>query len=254
MPVTFDTVDFASRYGKRLAIVVPYRDRAEHLARFVPHMVTYFQRDKLDKQIAVSIHIVEQNGNDPFNRGRLANCGYLLARESNDYVVIHDVDYLPIWADYSWSALPVRLIWYGLSMNEDWNNFFGAIVMFDNAAFEKVSGFPNCYWGWGPEDLELGQRCKITGVGYGRRDGTYERLPHKHNGFTSPGVWTERARETHKVFDTRRHDMGAFIESDGLRTLKYSVVDKKPLIVGRQPLPNSFHYVVDIGAPEPATS
>ena len=39
------------RYAKRLAIVVPYRDRAEHLSRFVPHMVTYFQRDKLDRQI-----------------------------------------------------------------------------------------------------------------------------------------------------------------------------------------------------------
>jgi len=36
------------RYAKRLAIVVPYRDRAEHLARFVPHMVAYFERDKLD--------------------------------------------------------------------------------------------------------------------------------------------------------------------------------------------------------------
>jgi hypothetical protein len=42
------------RYSKRLAIVVPYRDRAEHLAKFVPHLAAYFQRDKLDRQIAVT--------------------------------------------------------------------------------------------------------------------------------------------------------------------------------------------------------
>ena len=72
------------RYAKRLAIVVPYRDRAEHLSRFVPHMVTYFQRDKLDRQIPVTINIIEQWGKAPFSRGRLANCGFLLTRDSSD--------------------------------------------------------------------------------------------------------------------------------------------------------------------------
>jgi xylosylprotein 4-beta-galactosyltransferase len=250
--LTFDTSDLASRYSKRLAIIVPYRNRAEHLARFLPHMAAYFQREKLDKQIDMSIHIVEQNGTDPFNRGRLANCGFMLTRDNNDYIVVHDVDYLPIWSDYSWSAMPLRLIWHGLSRREDWSNFFGAIVLFDNAAFEKVNGFPNCYWGWGPEDLELGQRCKLTGIGYGRRDGTYERLPHQENGYLPRGGWTDEARETHKVFDQRRLNLAAFIESDGLRTLKYSVIDKKPLTAAGQPLPNSYHYIVDIGRPENA--
>ena len=66
------------RYAKRLAIVVPYRDRAEHLARFVPHMATYFARDKLDRQLSYTVNIVEQWGNAPFSRGRLGNCGFLL--------------------------------------------------------------------------------------------------------------------------------------------------------------------------------
>jgi hypothetical protein len=48
------------RFSKRLAIVVPYRDRAEHLAKFVPHVAAYFERDKLDRQIAVTINIIEQ--------------------------------------------------------------------------------------------------------------------------------------------------------------------------------------------------
>ena len=48
-PRTFRAPDPAD-YARRLAIVVPYRDRAEHLARFLPHMVTYFERDKLDRR------------------------------------------------------------------------------------------------------------------------------------------------------------------------------------------------------------
>ena len=41
----------AAAYGGRVAIVVPYRDRAEHLARLVPHLVTYFERDSLARAI-----------------------------------------------------------------------------------------------------------------------------------------------------------------------------------------------------------
>ena len=97
------------RYSKRLSIVVPYRNRQEHLARFLPHMVAYFRHDKLDYRIPVTINIIEQHGDAPFNRGKLANCGFALTRNSSDYVVVHDVDYLPMWADYSWSARPARL-------------------------------------------------------------------------------------------------------------------------------------------------
>ena len=68
------------RYSKRLAIVVPYRDRAQHLAQFVPHMIMYFERDKLDRQIAVTINIIEQTPGAPFSRGRLGNAGFLLTR------------------------------------------------------------------------------------------------------------------------------------------------------------------------------
>ena len=141
--LTFDTSDLASRYSKRLAIIVPYRNRAEHLARFLPHMAAYFQREKLDKLIDMSIHIVEQNGTDPFNRGRLANCGFMLTRDNNDYIVVHDVDYLPIWSDYSWSAMPLRLIWHGLSRREDWSNFFGAIVLFIAVALTENAWLNN---------------------------------------------------------------------------------------------------------------
>jgi hypothetical protein len=244
--------DVDSRYNKRLAIIVPYRDRPQHLTQFIPHMVAYFQRDKLDRQIAFTINIIEQKGNAPFNRGRLGNCGFLLTHETSDYVCIHDVDYLPMWADYSWSKSPARLIWHGLTLNEDWNNFFGAVSLFDNSVFAKVNGFPNCYWGWGPEDLELGIRCRIQGFDFERRDGTYIPLPHKHAGFSAPHVWTDEARRTNALYSKRQQNLRALLEQDGVNTLRFQLVDKKPLALsGGQTLQNIWHYTVDLGSPEP---
>ena len=240
------------RYAKRLAIVVPYRDRAEHLSRFVPHMVTYFQRDKLDRKIPVTINIIEQWGKAPFSRGRLANCGFLLTRDSSDYVCIHDVDYLPMWADYSWTANPARLIWHWLSIRENWETFFGAVSLLDKETFTTVNGFPNCYWGWGPEDLELSHRLRLRGFKMERRDGTYIPLAHKHAGFSAPQVWNEVARRTNELFKKREPNFATLIEQDGVNTLKFQLLEKKPLALASTPaLPNVFHYIVDLGEPEP---
>jgi hypothetical protein len=150
MPMEHSIKNVSSdRYGKPLAIIVPYRNRAEHLSRFIPHILAYFERDKLDRQIPISIHIIEQSGSAPFNSGKIKNCGYILARDHADYVCFHDIDYLPIWADYSWSPTPARLVWYGLRMRENWEKFFGAVVLFDKAAFEHVNGYPIMFIGVG---------------------------------------------------------------------------------------------------------
>ena len=241
------------RYAKRLAIVVPYRDRAQHLSQFIPHMVAYFERDKLDRAIDVTINIIEQTPGAPFSRGRLGNAGFLLTRGTSDYTCIHDVDYLPMWADYSWGDKPARLIWHGLSLNEDRFTFFGAVTLLDNSVFAKVNGFPNCYWGWGPEDRELGFRCRTQGYDIERRDGTYIPLKHPHAGFVSEGVWTEEARRTNELYKKRQPDLAARAADDGVNSLKFELVEKKLLPLGNgQTLPNVWRYLVELGTPEMA--
>ena len=53
---------------RRLKIVVPYRDRAAHLAQFLPHIRDYLD----DAGIAAQIVIAEQAPGEAFNRLRLA--------------------------------------------------------------------------------------------------------------------------------------------------------------------------------------
>ena len=250
MEVFRKTPEFSARYGKRLAIVVPYRDRAEHLRNFVPHVSAYFQRDKLDRFIPFSIHVIEQRGTALFNRGKLKNCGYMLARDSADYFAFHDVDYLPIWADYSWSPTPARLVWHGLHLAEDWENFLGGVVLFDKAAFERINGYPNSYWGWGFEDAELCLRCKVTGLAFEKRDGTYQPLPHAHAGLAAPGVLTNEGERTYALYESRRPKAKQWMAEDGLRSLTFTELRREPIEIGGVTWPNAFRYLVDIGAPD----
>jgi len=86
-----------------------------------------------------------------------------------------------------------------------------------------------------------------------RRDGTFIPLPHKHAGFSAPQVWTEEGRRTNALFAKRQRELDALIERDGLSTLKFRVLEKKPLaLTGVPALANVFHYLVDLGEPEPS--
>jgi xylosylprotein 4-beta-galactosyltransferase len=236
----------------RLAVIVPYRNRAEHLAQFLPHMQAYFAKES----IAATIHIVEQNGALPFNRGMLCNSGYALAKDAADYVCFHDVDFLPLAADYSRSTQPVRLvlperlIGEQQGLRENCDTFFGAVVLFDKPAFERVNGFPNCYWGWGPEDKELGLRCRLAGLDFERRDGAYRMLEHPHAGYSATGTFTEEARQTHAIFERRRHRIAALMAEEGLTDLAFAELRRSPIRFGETTLPNVTHHLVELAVPD----
>jgi hypothetical protein len=231
-------------YEKRLAIVVPYRDRAEHLAQFVPHMRSYFERDKLDRLIPYQLHIVEQLGSQPFNRGYLCNIGFSVAAGSSDYTVFHDVDYLPIWADYSHFETPQRLIWHGLARQENYHSFFGAVVGFPNEQFVVVNGFSNEYWGWGAEDKELMLRCNLLGIKVGKRDGSFLALPHEHHGLNRFGRLNEFAKKCQLAFAERRKNLEFHRVRDGLNSLKHKISSSEKLVVGGEEMQNIFHHKV----------
>ena len=148
-----------------LAIIVPYRDREEHLAQFVPHMEKFLSNQDLN----FKIFIVEQGNNRPFNRGFLLNVGYSIAKEQGfDYFCFHDIDMLPEddSCDYSWVDKPTHLASrlskfnYRLAYPE----YFSGVTLFNKEHFEWINGYSNNYWGWGFEDDDLLYRCKKRGV------------------------------------------------------------------------------------------
>ncbi len=97
---------------QRVAIVIPYRDREEHLKTFLHHIHPIMMRQQLDYGIfavnqvraKLTVHswtvvtmMSFQTDSLPFNRATLFNIGYLEASRSYpwDCFIFHDVDLLP---------------------------------------------------------------------------------------------------------------------------------------------------------------
>lgn len=165
-----------------LAIIVPYRDRQEHLSVFLPHMKEFL--GNLNNKYC--IHIIEQLGEKNFNRGKLKNIGFVLAQEENNYFCFHDVDMLPIseTCDYSYVKKPTHLA--EKVEQFQWKlpipNYFGGVVLFDRHSFYLINGYYNDFWGWGCEDDDLFNRCNRRGIDIERKSGVYKSLPHLPHG------------------------------------------------------------------------
>eukprot|EP00242_Pyramimonas_sp_CCMP2087_P005724 CAMPEP_0198216280 /NCGR_PEP_ID=MMETSP1445-20131203/56322_1 /TAXON_ID=36898 /ORGANISM="Pyramimonas sp., Strain CCMP2087" /LENGTH=401 /DNA_ID=CAMNT_0043892431 /DNA_START=172 /DNA_END=1374 /DNA_ORIENTATION=- len=155
---------------KRLAIIVPYRGRADHLSTFTRYMHAYLQQQR----VAFRIYVVEQlrsseawshSGSvQPFNRGWLLNQGFLAAERDNfTYVALHDVDMLPVGVDYSYprhkfAHLAAEASQFRDGSGSDGNRngtykrYCGGVFLMDSELFRLINGFGNLYWGWGAED------------------------------------------------------------------------------------------------------
>jgi hypothetical protein len=145
----------------KLGVIVPYRNRYEHLQEFKKSIVEYLESKNIDFKII----IVEQDNAKLFNRGMLCNIGFIEAQKENcDYIVIHDVDMIPVDVDYSYSNVPVHLA----TDNIPFESYFGGMTMFPTDIFEKINGFSNLYWGWGFEDDDLRYRCVKKNVPFAK--------------------------------------------------------------------------------------
>ena len=193
----------------KLAILIPYRDREKHLKVFL-----HF----LPKNINIEnyiILIIEQNGNEKFNRAKLINSGFDFIKNKIDYICIHDIDMIPIKADYSYSDIPLHMATncsqfnYGLP----YNGYYGGVNLMSNENFIKINGFSNDYWGWGVEDDDLLQRVIKTGYKLERRPGYYVSLPHDKN----PSNRQENLRKFHSEYK---------YSEDGLSNIEYKILEQ----------------------------
>jgi len=124
------------------------------------------------------IYIVEQsNDGRKFNRGKLLNIGFDLARkhgkkngvQNHDVFIFHDVDLLPEDDLAQWYAkFPTKPIHIARVWNRYSNNpkYFGGIVSFNSSDMRSINGYPNTFWGWGGEDDEMQKRLERLRKGF----------------------------------------------------------------------------------------
>jgi hypothetical protein len=133
-----------------VAIIVPFRDlhpeqnRSTHLKKFVPHMTAFLKSN--DAISSFRIYIVEQSNDDgyKFNRGKLLNIGFDLAKKNkHDIFIFHDVDLLPdsnlasSYSTFPRKPLHIARVWGRYSNNP---KYFGGAVSFSSADFKRING------------------------------------------------------------------------------------------------------------------
>ncbi len=170
-----DSLKFDCKNESEVAIIIPYRNREEHLDKLKKH----FKNTNFD------IYIIEQYDTQRFNRGILLNIGYYLAKKNKNYkyYIFHDVDSLPdedLIKQYCYTG--DKIIHYAspyLDYKYSFPNFLGGVIGMSGEVFEKINGFPNRIYGWGGEDdMVYNRLAKNNLIVYRPRKGKYILLDH----------------------------------------------------------------------------
>lgn len=196
-----------------VAILVPYRNREEHLKMFLNHIHPFLQKQNL----YYKIFVIEQKDNKEFNRGKLFNIGFVEALKDKPFpcFIFHDVDLIPLNLNniYACTKYPRHM-----SSSVDkyrykvpYDRYFGGVLSILTHQFQEVNGFSNKFYGWGGEDDDFFNRVRNVGfrvLRFGPHISRYHSLFH-HPAAPSKDRYTKL-----------NAGYGSYT-ADGLRSLQY---------------------------------
>lgn len=133
------------------------------MLEFVPYIDGFLNK----QEIPHHIFILNQIDRLRFNRASLINAGFLYSKDKFDYIVMHDVDLMPLnnQLKYDYPKLGAfHVASPDLHPRYHYPTFVGGILLVKKEDYEKVNGMSNKYWGWGLEDDEFYVRLKDAGI------------------------------------------------------------------------------------------
>lgn len=181
----------------KYSIIIPYRNREEHLQIMLPRLQEFFKDESYE------IIISEQNDNDNFRIACVENVGFQYAK--GDIVILQQVDYYPTEdVSYDVEDCPILPARKGIFLDKDnqsprefldipggyrkWSEeidpaFYGGVISMKREHFEAINGLNPLYKGWGNEDEDLRERFVWAGIPVKRNEeGTFLCLYHEDNG------------------------------------------------------------------------
>uniref|UniRef100_A0A3B4XTF4 Beta-1,4-galactosyltransferase n=1 Tax=Seriola lalandi dorsalis TaxID=1841481 RepID=A0A3B4XTF4_SERLL len=223
----------------KVAIIIPFRHREHHLKYWLHYLHPILRRQKID----YGIYIINQLGEDTFNRAKLLNVGYTEALKEAEYdcFIFSDVDLIPM-DDRNLYHCYDQPRHFAIAMDKfgfrlPYAGYFGGVSGLSKKQFLKINGFPNEYWGWGGEDDDIYNRITLSGMKVSRPDiriGRYRMIKHerdKHN--------EANPQRFNKIQNTKNT-----MKKDGISFLTYRLVQVK-----KHPLYTNIS--VEIGKPPP---
>uniref|UniRef100_A0A0N4ZGW0 Beta-1,4-N-acetylgalactosaminyltransferase n=1 Tax=Parastrongyloides trichosuri TaxID=131310 RepID=A0A0N4ZGW0_PARTI len=203
----------------KVAIVVPYKNRENHLRIFLHNIHNILQRQYID----YIIFLVEPIGNVTFNRGKLINIGYVEALKQYNFncFILHDVDLIPENDKniYKCTKYPRHMTSHINKFNYTlyYENHFGGAVAFKIKDFKRINGFNNHYWGWGYEDDDLYNRLKSNNM-------VMTRYPPRLSRYFMPKHERDSLNPTNPCKNVIYDYFLSKIHNEGLNSLEYKLI------------------------------
>jgi len=87
-------------------VLITYRERPTHLDVLTTHLRKHYKE--------LTLAVIEQDDDKPWNKGLLYNVGYKLLAQDYDYLILHDTDWIPVvgQVDYHMCGLPCMIVCY----------------------------------------------------------------------------------------------------------------------------------------------
>ncbi|KAG7218128.1 hypothetical protein INR49_020579 [Caranx melampygus] len=113
------------------------------------------------QQLDYGVYVINQDGDEIFNRAKLLNVGYMEALKEYDYncFVFSDVDLIPMDDRNTYRCfsqprhLSVSMDKFGFRL--PYNQYFGGVSSMSKEQYLKINGFPNNYWGLASKGMSI---------------------------------------------------------------------------------------------------
>ncbi|XP_053068924.1 beta-1,4-galactosyltransferase 2 isoform X3 [Acinonyx jubatus] len=147
--------------AQTVAVIIPFRHREHHLRYWLHYLHPILRRQRL----RYGVYVINQHGEDTFNRAKLLNVGFLEALKEDatyDCFIFSDVDLVPM-DDRNLYRCGDQPRHFAIAMDKfgfrlPYAGYFGGVSGLSKAQFLRINGFPNEYWGWGGEDDDIFNR------------------------------------------------------------------------------------------------
>ncbi|XP_061661938.1 beta-1,4-galactosyltransferase 1-like [Syngnathoides biaculeatus] len=202
----------------KVAIIIPFRNRDEHLKQWLYYLHPILMRQQLD----YGVYVINQAGEGVFNRAKLLNAGFVEALKYYDYncFVFSDVDLVPLddrnlyrcFDNPRHLAVAMDKFQYSLP----YYTYFGGVCSLSKEQYLRINGFPNTFWGWGGEDDDIYNRIVYRGMSISRPNmliGKYKMIKHDR----------DLHNEVNPVNPAKVGQTQKTMNQDGLSSLNYQV-------------------------------
>lgn len=214
-------------------ILIPYRNREEHLKYFIDNTVPLIKEIMSDTKVIV----VEQTEGKLFNRGKVLNVGFKEYMDKTEYFITHDVDINPTQKclESYYNLQPDNNNIIGIYTSAC--NTLGGIIKLTNTCINQINGFPNNFWGWGIEDKALQNRALFYKIKKEVKLLNNKKHPEYYHIFNNINdrvknnkTFYKYTHEQYNLFNNKSNEeKKKEILSSGLNTIEYKIIERKQL-------------------------